>query len=168
MILTVRAPGVLTSLSGRFTCALGRGGIGVKSGEGDGITPVGLFPLRSVFYRPDKMNAPETGLPATALKSGDGWCDDPENPAYNQKIQLPFEAGHEKLWREDALYDVIVEVGYNDGPVIAGKGSAIFIHVARPEYTPTEGCVALKLEDLLEVLKNCGPESQIEIIQPNP
>ena len=168
MVLTVRAPGELTCNSTIYRCALGRAGIGIKSGEGDGITPVGLYPLRSVFFRPDRLPLPKTSLPVSAVQPSDGWCDDPAHPEYNKKILLPFSASHEELWRSDGLYNLVVEIGYNDDPVIAGRGSAIFLHVARPEYEPTEGCVALKQEDLLEVLKVCGPESQIEIIQPDP
>jgi len=168
MILTVRAPGELTCGATVYRCALGRGGIGIKSGEGDGITPVGRFPLRTVFFRLDRLTMPKTSLETSVIQPRDGWCDDPAHQQYNKRVQLPFRASHEELWRRDGLYDVVVEIGYNDDPVIAGKGSAIFMHVAHGEYEPTEGCVALKRGDLLEVLKGCGPESQIEIIQPDP
>jgi len=136
-------------------CALGRGGVAKKSGEGDGITPLGRFPLRRVFYRPDRLEKPATGLNVVALEEHHGWCDDPLDAAYNTLVSRPFAARHETLWRDDALYDVIVELGYNDQPVIAGKGSAIFMHIAKPDYAPTEGCVALKKADLLGLLGGC-------------
>lgn len=144
-------------------CALGRGGIAEKAGEGDGVTPIGRFPLRSVMVRTDRVALPETLLPVLKISENDGWCDDPASPDYNKRIGLPHAAGHEKLWRDDALYDVIVEVGYNDDPVEAGRGSAIFVHVARADFGPTEGCVALALDDLLELLKACDAETRLVI-----
>ena len=137
-------------------CALGRGGVAYKSGEGDGITPLGRFPLRRVFYRADRLSKPTTGLALVALEKHHGWCDDPADAAYNTLVTRPYPARHETLWRDDALYDVIVETGYNDDPVIAGKGSAIFMHIAKPNYDPTEGCVALKKADLLRLLADCN------------
>ena len=131
--------------------------------EGDGASPIGAWPVRRIYYRPDKGPAPETGLPVIALKPGDGWCDDPGEPCYNRLVPLPCPGSHERLWREDGLYDLIVELGYNDDPVIAGKGSAIFLHVARPGYLPTEGCVALAEPDLRWVLARLGGGSVIQI-----
>ena len=141
----------------RFRCALGPAGPRAGKREGDGATPVGRFPLRRVLYRPDRMAAPATELPVQALAPQDGWCDDPADPAYNRPVRLPYGARHEKLWLDDAVYDVIVVIGHNDAPPIAGQGSAVFLHVARPGYTPTEGCVALALPDLLEFLAQAGP-----------
>ena len=144
-------------------CALGRGGIAVKQGEGDGITPVGSFALLSVMVRDDRLALPETALGVSIINKNDGWCDDPTSPNYNSPITLPHSASHEKLCRDDALYDVIVDVDYNRTEPIPGKGSAIFIHVARPAYAPTEGCIALALNDLLELLKSCDDETQLVI-----
>lgn len=150
-----------------WPCALGKGGIVAEKREGDGGTPVGTFPLKRVLYRPDRLAAPpETGLPARALTPADGWCDDPADAAYNRPVALPYAASHETLWREEAVYDVIVILGHNDDPPVPGHGSAIFLHVARPGYTGTEGCVALALPDLLAVLKACGPGSTITVPHP--
>lgn len=150
----------------RYRCAVGRGGISPAKREGDGTTPVGRFPLQTLRYRPDRIDMPESRLVTRALAPGDGWCDDPHHADYNRPITLPFEASHEILWRDDNLYNIVVDLGYNDDPPQTGKGSAIFFHVASPEYAPTEGCVALNQEDLLDVLRNCGPETQMEIKQP--
>ena len=154
MNFEVYADGVFFRTGGESRCALGKGGvaaIGAKR-EGDGATPAGLWPLRRLFYRPDRLSAPRTRLPVTALTTTDGWCDAPGDPAYNQLVTWPYVASAEQLWREDGVYDLIVVLGYNDAPVVAGRGSAIFLHVARPDYSPTEGCVALAQVDLLDVL----------------
>ena len=137
---------------GARPCALGRAGIAVKRGEGDGVTPLGTFPLRRVLYRPDRIARPKSALPVSAIAPADGWCDAPDDPAYNTRIRRPCRASHESLWREDRLYDLVVVVGFNDAPVVPGAGSAIFLHVARPDYAPTEGCVALALADLTRLL----------------
>lgn len=148
--------------TGAKTCAIGRGGIGVKGGEGDGITPIGKFPIRRVLYRADRLSV-RTKLPAAAIAENDGWCDAPDDPNYNTPVKLPYAASHERMWRDDHLYDVVVVLGYNDDPVIAGRGSAIFLHVARPDYGPTEGCVALALPDLLQALEKMSPGDCIRI-----
>lgn len=146
-------------------CALGKGGVIAAAGkrEGDGASPIGVWPARRVWYRPDKGPAPETGLPAIAIRPSDGWCDAPGHPDYNRHITLPFPASHERLWRADNVYDLLVELGYNDDPPVAGRGSAIFLHLAREGYLPTEGCVALAGDDLREVLKRLGGGNRIEI-----
>jgi len=161
--ITVRRDGTLICEDKIFRCALGRQGVGRKCAEGDGITPVGTYPLRRVLYRADRLSPPVTLLPIAMMEKNDGWCDDPQSPLYNQQIKKPFPASHETLYRDDSLYDIIVVIGYNDHPIITGKGSAIFIHVAQPHYEPTEGCIALSLSDLLEVLALCGTETEIEI-----
>lgn len=149
----------------QFRCALGKGGARpeAEKREGDGATPLGRYPLRRVFYRADRLAAPRTRLPLQTLTPQDGWCDDPLDPAYNRFVRLPYAAGHEKLWREDAIYDVIVVLGHNDDPPVPGLGSAIFLHVARPDYSGTEGCVALALPDLLELLAVLRPATQIDM-----
>jgi L,D-peptidoglycan transpeptidase YkuD (ErfK/YbiS/YcfS/YnhG family) len=131
--------------------------------EGDGATPAGRFLLRRVLYRPDRLSAPGTRLPVAPLTPADGWCDDPADPQYNRPVRLPYAARHEELWRGDALYDIVVIVGHNDAPVIAGLGSAIFMHSASEDYRPTEGCVALARQDLLDVLTGVGPDTVLEI-----
>ena len=147
-----------------YDCALGAGGMTADKREGDGATPIGRYPLRRVLYRPDRLSAPETRLPIEAIGPEDGWCDAPADPQYNRPVRLPYAASHEKLWREDGVYDIVVILGHNDDPPVAGAGSAIFLHVARTGYAPTEGCVALALDDLQRVLSGCGPGDHIEIV----
>lgn len=146
-----------------FRCALGATGVTTTKREGDKATPAGRFPIRRVFYRADRMAPPPTALPVTPIGPEDGWCDDPADPRYNRRVPLPYPASHETLWREDRVYDIVVELGYNDDPPVPGRGSAIFMHVARPGYAPTEGCVALALADLEAVLAACGPGDTITV-----
>lgn len=145
--------------------ALGKGGVtpAADKREGDGKSPVGEWPIRYVFYRPDRIAPPQTALKVVALSPDDGWSDDPQSPDYNRHIKLPSEFGHEKLWRDDHVYDLIVVLGHNDDPPVANMGSAIFMHLARDNYAGTEGCVALANDDLLELLKEAEPGSTIEI-----
>jgi L,D-peptidoglycan transpeptidase YkuD (ErfK/YbiS/YcfS/YnhG family) len=136
----------------RYRAAIGKGGIAVRKTEGDGATPAGLLPLRRVLYRADRVARPRAAVAAIPLAPHDGWCDDPTDRAYNQPVRLPYPARAEELWQGDAIYDVIGVLGWNDAPVLRNAGSAIFLHVARPDYTPTEGCIALAHPDLVAVL----------------
>lgn len=124
-------------------CALGRSGVTRFKREGDGATPLGAFELLNVYYRVDRGRRPLTELPVEALAPNDGWCDDPAHPRYNRPVELPLAASHEKMWRDDRLYDIVVVLDCNMHPAVPGKGSAIFFHIAREAYTPTEGCVAV-------------------------
>lgn len=133
-------------------CALGRSGRRSKRGEGDGITPSGAWPMRQVFYRPDRVARPRTALPVSPLHAGLGWCDEPGDANYNRIVGLPYAARHERLWRSDHLYDVIVVLGHNDLPRSQGRGSAIFMHLAHTDYRSTEGCIAFALPDMLQIL----------------
>lgn len=148
-----------------FKGVVGRGGIKVAKQEGDGATPAGTFPIHEIFYRPDRINKADIHslLPIYPLSADDGWADDSASPFYNKHVKLPFAASHEELWRDDDVYDIIVVVGYNDAPVIKQKGSAIFLHIARENYTPTAGCIALSKKDLLQVLSYLTPQSKIKI-----
>ncbi|MGK2921811.1 MAG: L,D-transpeptidase family protein [Methyloceanibacter sp.] len=132
--------------------AIGRGSVKPLKREGDGGTPLGRFPVRLVLYRSDRIPRPRTSLPVRAIRPEDGWCDDPMDRNYNRLVRLPSKRSAEGLMRDDRLYDLILVLGYNDRPRIRGKGSAIFVHLARDGYTPTEGCVALSRRDLLAVL----------------
>jgi len=155
--------GWLTGAGGRWRCALGRAGLRGDKREADGATPTGVLPLRRLLYRADRLVRPPTRLEATVIRPDDGWCDDPADPFYNKPVRLPYAARHEVLWRDDALYDAVVVLGYNDDPVVAGAGSAIFLHVAEAGYRPTAGCVALALADLLTVLAACKPGDALTV-----
>lgn len=145
----------------RVRCALGRSGVFVDKREGDGATPAGCWTLRWVMYRPDRVAAPITALPVTQLQPDDGWCDDPGHSDYNRPTRLPHPASCESLWRDDHLYDVVVVLGHNDDPPVSGLGSAIFLHVAKPGWQATEGCVALALPDLLALLAAVQPGDRV-------
>ena len=152
MDLTVSASGDARWGNLRVRCALGRGGLSREKREGDGTTPVGAWPMRRLLYRADRVACPDTRMPVSEIGAADGWCDDPGDPVYNRPVALPYAGRHERLWRKDGLYDLLVVLGYNDDPVVPGRGSAIFLHVARPDYGPTEGCVALARADLERIL----------------
>ncbi|MDA0238488.1 MAG: L,D-transpeptidase family protein [Proteobacteria bacterium] len=163
MDLILTAPECLTVGGQNYRCASGHGGITDEKREGDGATPTGRHPLRAVYYRADKLRKPQTDLPVSALAPNDGWCDDPADANYNRKIALPYPARHEMLWREDSVYDVIVELGYNDAPVVPELGSAIFLHVATSDFRATEGCIAVALPDLLAILQRCDKRSALVV-----
>ena len=148
-----------------FRCALGQAGvIGAElKREGDGKSPLGTWPMRKVFFRPDRLAAPDTGLECVPLAPNDGWCDAPGDPLYNRPVLLPYRASHERLWRDDHAYDLIVELGYNDNPPLDARGSAIFLHVAGPDLAPTQGCIALADHHLLQVLGMCSRDTALEI-----
>ena len=151
-------------------CALGRSGILTDKWEGDGGTPTGRFALRHVYYRPDRQPCPVTALPVQPLSPQMGWCDDPGHPDYNRLVQLPHPASCESLWRDDEIYDLLVVLGHNDDPVIPKRGSAIFLHLVRPDFSPTQGCVALTSKDLLSLLAVAKPGDEMVILdcRPNP
>ena len=150
--LVLHPPNILSWRGRRFACAIGWGGVRSNKREGDGATPAGRFPLRRILYRPDRLVPPRTALPIAPLSPRDGWCDDPGHRLYNRPLRLPHDARHEELWRADRVYDLIVILGHNDAPVVSGLGSAVFLHVARPDYAPTAGCVAVAAGDLLAIL----------------
>lgn len=133
-------------------CALGRGGRRASKREGDGATPLGSFRLLGVLYRPDRVGRPRTVLPVHPIRPDDGWCDAPGDRNYNRAVRLPYPASAERLWREDRLYDIVIVTDHNTRPRIRGHGSAIFLHIARPDLAPTEGCIALRREHLLLLL----------------
>jgi len=151
-----------------FPCALGRAGIVSQTSkqEGDGATPAGEWPLRRLLYRADRLACPPTLLPTSPIDRTDGWCDAQNDTAYNRPVTLPHGASAETLWRDDTLYDLIIVLGQNDGPVIPGKGSAIFFHLAAHKeegLAPTEGCIALPLDALRQVLALCSTDTVMEV-----
>lgn len=144
-------------------CALGWSGRSARKHEGDGATPSGIWRPLLVLYRADRVQRPRTALPVRSLKVDDGWCDAVGDRNYNRPVRHPYPASAERLWRDDALYDVIVVLDHNRQPRIQGAGSAIFMHVARSGYRPTEGCIALARHHLLLVLANAGPGTRVVV-----
>jgi L,D-peptidoglycan transpeptidase YkuD (ErfK/YbiS/YcfS/YnhG family) len=155
--------GTLTFGNLCFPCALGKSGLKASKREGDGATPIGEFPLREVLYRPDRVARPQTMLPVSAIRENDGWCDAPEDGNYNRPVHHPYPASAEHMWRADGLYDVVVVLGYNDHPRISGRGSAVFMHVAGPSWTPTEGCIALARQHLLRLLRAVARDTVVRV-----
>lgn len=158
--------GHLTGPMFEAKCALGKQGvIAMEYGrEGDGKTPAGTYPFRKVFYRPDREEAPVTELATEPLTPEHGWCDDETSPQYNRLVRLPFGPSHEKMWREDALYDLVVVLGHNDDPVVPGLGSAIFLHVARDGFKPTLGCVAMEKDALRRFLRQVKAGDTLKVV----
>ena len=150
----------------KVRCAIGRNGAKPAhlKREGDGASPLGAWPIRRVLYRADKMAAPDTALTCASIGPDDGWCDAADDPNYNRPVTHPYKASAEHMWRDDDLYDIVVVLGHNDDPVVAGMGSAIFMHVASPEYGPTAGCVALSKADLLDLLAVAKPGDCVEYV----
>lgn len=154
--------GMLAMAGFQARAVLGRSGVRAQKQEGDGATPAGLLPLRRVLYRADRVARPHAAVPVAPLAPQDGWCDDPWDGAYNRPVRLPHPARHEALWRADEVYDVVGVLGWNDAPPVRDAGSAIFLHLARPDRAPTEGCIALALADLLAVL--AAGLTEIEVV----
>jgi L,D-peptidoglycan transpeptidase YkuD (ErfK/YbiS/YcfS/YnhG family) len=147
----------------RWRCVVGAGGVREDKVEGDSATPVGEFPLRHLYFRNDRLVLPKVRLPARPIGEHDGWCDDPHSPAYNRLVRIPNNSSHEKMWREDGLYDLLVVVGYNDDPPEGEWGSAIFLHIARDDMSPTRGCIAFARADLLELVPLLSRETRLRI-----
>jgi len=168
-IITVRAKpgdrrrGLLAFGGFVHPCALGRGGLSARKREGDGATPIATMRAQALLLRPDRVRLRATRLPVFAIRNDQGWCDDPASGAYNRPVRLPFAAGHEVLKRGDGLYDCCVVLDWNRCPRIRGRGSAIFLHIARPGFAPTEGCIAVTLPVMLRLLRWLDGKTRIRV-----
>jgi L,D-peptidoglycan transpeptidase YkuD (ErfK/YbiS/YcfS/YnhG family) len=145
----------------RWRCALGRSGISSEKREGDGATPLGRHRLLYGYFRDGHFPRIKTALPLKSLKAWHGWCDSPSDGNYNREVCYPYKASAEALWRDDRLYDCIIVLDYNICPRVRGKGSAIFMHVARPGFLPTEGCIAMRKSDLRTLLTHLPSNASI-------
>lgn len=165
MNFTATADGFLDLGGRKVRCALGRSGVkpAADKREGDGASPAGVWPIRRVLYRPDRGPPPATAFDLQPISRHDGWCDDPKDPAYNRPVYLPYPASAEHMWLESGVYDIVVILGHNDDPVVPGMGSAIFLHLSTPDYSPTQGCVAIPRADLEELLSKARPGDAVEI-----
>jgi L,D-peptidoglycan transpeptidase YkuD (ErfK/YbiS/YcfS/YnhG family) len=148
-----------------LTCALGRAGPVRGKREGDGGTPIGRHRVLGAFYRPDRIRRPVTRLRLTRIRPVDGWCDAPGDPRYNHPVRLPYPASHERMWHEDHLYDLVLDLDWNRHPAVSGRGSAIFLHSARPGFGPTEGCIAVDRGAIRRLVERIGPRTRI-MVQP--
>ena len=155
--------GVLVAGQMALPVALGRAGIKANKREGDGATPRGAFRLKRLWWRADRHPRPPTMLPGRRITAADGWCEDPRDRRYNKPVTVAPQSNADRLARADGLYDFIVELDHNTRPRIAGRGSAVFIHVARPGFAPTAGCVALKAGALRRLLARIGPRTKIMV-----
>ena len=162
-MIIVKKTGYLHYKNLTFRCALGKAGIKKKEKEGDNVTPKGIFKITSMYYRPDRIKNIITTIKKIKIKKNIGWCDDSNSHFYNQQISLPNKFGHEKLYRNDSLYDLILVLNYNVNPIIKNKGSAIFIHIAKKNYKKTKGCIALKKKHLIELISKIKKNTKIKI-----
>ena len=147
----------------KFKCALGKAGVGKKKIEGDNITPKGTFSIVKIYYRSDRIKKISSKYKLIKIIKTMGWCDDPKSKQYNQLIRLPNKYKHEKLYRKDNIYDLILVLNYNTRPILKNKGSAIFIHVATKNYKKTAGCIALKKKNLIKLVEKINKKTKIKI-----
>jgi L,D-peptidoglycan transpeptidase YkuD (ErfK/YbiS/YcfS/YnhG family) len=162
-MIIINESGFLKYRNLKFRCALGKAGIKKKKIEGDNITPKGNYKIVDIYYRKDRVKKIFSKFKLIKIKKNMGWCDDPKSKKYNQLISLPSKNTHEKFYRKDDIYDLIIVLNYNVNPVIKNKGSAIFIHVAKKKYKRTAGCVALKKTHLIELIKIISKRTKISI-----
>ena len=163
-MIIVKKTGYLKYKNFKFRCALGKGGIKKKVKEGDNITPKGIFKIIKIYYRPDKINKIISSIKKIKIKKNMGWCDDPSSSYYNKQVKLPSKYNHERLYRKDNLYDLILVLNYNTSPIKKNKGSAIFLHIAKKKYQPTKGCIALKKQDLIQLTSVIKKNTKIKLI----
>jgi len=162
-MIIVKKSGYLKYKNFKYRCALGKAGVNKKINEGDKITPKGVFKITKIYYRADKNKIIKTNIKKIKITKNMGWCDDPISRFYNRQIKLPSKYSHEKLYRNDDLYDLIAVLNYNTNPIIKNKGSAIFMHIAKYSYRKTEGCIALKKEHLINILGQIKKNTKIKI-----
>lgn len=163
---------IINSRAKRLACGglnvpvrIGRAGFiaGAQGREGDAMTPLGDYHLRFGLYRTDRLPPPPSKLPFRAMHKDDGWCDAPQDAAYNRFVRLPYAASTEALWRDDGAYDIVIVMSHNDSPPVAGLGSAVFIHIAQPDDRATLGCVALTPNNMAALLPRLYGGQKIRI-----
>ena len=147
-----------------YKCAIGKNGITNSKIEGDKCTPTGIYSIEKIYYREDRLSMPKLDFQTIPINKNSGWCDDIRSTYYNKFIKFPFSYSAEFLYREDDIYNIICIISYNTNPIIKNKGSAIFLHVANIDYSRTAGCLALKQDDLIELLQNIDLDTKINIV----
>jgi L,D-peptidoglycan transpeptidase YkuD (ErfK/YbiS/YcfS/YnhG family) len=163
-MIIINKSGYLKFKNLKFKCSLGKSGIGEKKIEGDNITPKGTYQIKRVYYRKDRVKKIKAKIKLFEIKKNFGWCDQPNSKFYNRLIDIPNKLSHEKLYRKDNVYDVIIVLNYNMNPTIQYKGSAIFIHVAKRKFPPTKGCVAISKKNLLSLIEAISKKTKIKIL----
>jgi L,D-peptidoglycan transpeptidase YkuD (ErfK/YbiS/YcfS/YnhG family) len=164
-MIIINKSGYLKYKNLKFKCSLGKAGIRKKRKEGDNITPRGKYKIVTIYYRSDRIKKISSKLKLIKIKKNMGWCDDPNNKNYNQLIKIPSKYSYERLFRNENIYDLIIVLNYNMNPVIKNKGSAIFIHIAKKRFQPTEGCIAISKKNLLYLIRNISKNTKIKIIK---
>ena len=163
-MIIINKSGYLKYKNLKFRCALGKSGVKKKTREGDNVTPKGIYKILKVFYRKDRVKKIQTPFEEIRITKKIGWCDDIKSKYYNKQVSIPTSLSHEKLHRNDNIYDIICVINYNINPIVANKGSAIFLHIAKRNYKNTRGCVALKKNHLLKLLSSIKKDTKIKII----
>ena len=153
----------LTYNNYKAKCAIGKRGIGLKRKEGDLITPEGNYKIKYILFRKDRIKNIKSKVKKIEIKKNMGWCDDPQSKEYNKIVKLPSIYSHEKLYKKENIYDIIIVLNYNMHPIIKNKGSAIFIHIAKKNYKKTAGCVAIEKKRLLKIIKELKKNTEVRI-----
>jgi L,D-peptidoglycan transpeptidase YkuD (ErfK/YbiS/YcfS/YnhG family) len=164
-MIIINKSGYLKFKNLKFRCSLGKSGIGEKKIEGDNLTPKGTYKIVKIYYRKDRIKKIRSKIRLRKIEKSFGWCDQPSSKYYNKLITLPNKLSHEKLFRKDKIYDIIMVLDYNMNPTVKNKGSAIFIHLARRKFQPTKGCIALSKKNLLYLVENISKNTKIKILE---
>jgi L,D-peptidoglycan transpeptidase YkuD (ErfK/YbiS/YcfS/YnhG family) len=163
-MIIINKSGYLKYKNFKFRCSLGKAGIGKKKIEGDNITPKGTFKIIKIYYRNDRIKKIKSKFKLIKIKKNIAWCDDPQSRNYNQLIKLPSKYSYENLFKKNNIYDLILVLNFNINPIIKNRGSAIFIHVAKRNYKPTAGCIALKKDHLIKLVNNLKKNAVVKIM----
>ena len=164
-MIIINKSGNLKFKNHKFRCALGKSGVGEKKIEGDNLTPKGTYKIIKIYYREDRIRKIKSKIRLRKIGKNFGWCDQPNSKYYNKLILLPNKLSHERLFRKDKIYDIIMVLDYNINPTILNKGSAIFIHLARKKFQPTKGCIALSKKNLLYLVEKISKNTKIKILE---
>ena len=163
-MIIINKSGYLKFKNLKFKCALGKAGVGKKKIEGDNITPKGTFKIIKIYYRSDRIKKIKSKFKLIKIKKNIAWCDDPQSRNYNQLIKLPSKYSYENLFKKNNIYDLILVLNFNINPIIKNRGSAVFIHVAKRNYKPTAGCIALKKDHLIKLVNNLKKNAVVKIM----
>ena len=162
MLIKLKNKEILKFDEFEIKCSIGKNGVKKRRLEGDKTTPKGIFNFLKIYYRSDRVEKPTTKLKTKIITKKMGWCNDPNNKKYNQEIRVDKNISHEKLYRKDHKYDYLLIINYNIKKVIPYRGSAIFLHLTK-NYLPTDGCITVKKNDFLILIKFINKKTKIKI-----